>query len=80
MGPLAGDSALEPPPAAEMESRPASGPEAPGTAGPEPAGLPQPVRGQPSGLRMLRSRGRVRGVAVTIIALNLYLLYALLPA
>src|SRR5260370_42621494 len=66
MGPLAGDSALEPPPAAQMESRPASGPEIPGTPGQEPSGLPQPVRGPPSGLRLLRSRGRVRGVAALL--------------
>ncbi len=66
MGPLAGDSALEPPPAAEMESRPASGPEIPGTPGQEPSGLPQPLWGPPSGLRLLRSRGRVRGVAALL--------------
>jgi manganese transport protein len=66
MGSLAGDSALEQPPAAGMGSHPAAGPEAAGTADPEPVGLPQQALGQPSGLRMLRSRGRVRGVAALL--------------
>ncbi len=53
MGPLAGDSALEPPPAAGMDPGPDAGPEPR-----EPA--PQ------SGLRVLRSRGRVRGVVALL--------------
>ena len=61
MGPLAGDSALEQPPAAMTESSRAAGQQAAGMAGAAPAGL-----AQLSGLRLLRSRGRVRGVVALL--------------
>jgi manganese transport protein len=82
MGPLAGHSALEPPPAAGKGSRRAAGREVSGTARPDDRGADAcgadgsgadacgpdareaDARGpaQQSGLRVLRSRGRFRGV------------------
>jgi manganese transport protein len=67
LGPPARDSALTLPLAAGPESPGVTGPESagiagsPGTAGPERSGA-----GQLSGLRLLRSRGRVRGIVALL--------------